>query len=59
MCMLEGTKPIGYQLARLLDRNPRTPYVIDLALHNLHTTLYWRWIDWQLKQCSVANAAMH
>jgi len=55
----QGTKPIGYHLARLLDRNPRTPYAIDLTLHNLHTTLYWRWIDWQLKQCSVANATMH
>lgn len=40
-----GVKPIGWHVARLLDRNPRTPYAIDLALHNLHTTLYRRWID--------------
>ncbi|MEE5089620.1 hypothetical protein V2H26_05970 [Xanthomonas euvesicatoria] len=53
----KGTKPIGYHVARLLDRNPRTPYAIDLTLHNLRTTLYWRWIDWQLQQCSAATVA--
>ncbi len=52
----KGIKPIGYHVARLLDRNPRTPYAIDLTLHNLRTTLYWRWIDWQLKQCSANTA---
>lgn len=62
----KGTKPIGYHVARLLDRNPRTPYAIDLTLHNLRSTLYWRWIDWQLQQCgastvteqSIENSAM-
>ncbi|MBO9767203.1 MULTISPECIES: hypothetical protein [Xanthomonas] len=53
----KGTKPIGYHVARLLDRNPRTPYAIDLTLHNLRSTLYWRWIDWQLQQCSAATVA--
>ncbi|MFO3706679.1 hypothetical protein ACI6Q5_17275 [Xanthomonas codiaei] len=53
----KGIKPIGYHVARLLDRNPRTPYAIDLTLHNLHTTLYWRWIDWQLQQCATSAAA--
>ncbi|MCD0280959.1 hypothetical protein JWH04_18815 [Xanthomonas melonis] len=48
----KGVKPIGYHVARLLDRNPRTPYAIDLTLHNLHSSLYRRWIDWQLQQCS-------
>lgn len=51
----KGTKPIGYHVARLLDRNPRTPYAIDLTLHNLRTTLYWRWIDWQLQQCGAST----
>lgn len=46
-----GVKPIGYHVIRLLDRNPRTPYAIELALHNLHTTLYRRWIEHELRQC--------
>ncbi|MCC4617131.1 hypothetical protein LL972_14185 [Xanthomonas campestris pv. asclepiadis] len=53
----KGIKPIGYHVARLLDRNPRTPYAIDLTLHNLRSTLYWRWIDWQLQQCGAGTAA--
>ncbi|MBB4131243.1 hypothetical protein [Xanthomonas sp. 3075] len=52
----KGSKPIGYHVARLLDRNPRTPYAIELTLHNLRSTLYWRWIDWQLQQCSAGTA---
>lgn len=51
----KGVKPIGYHVARLLDRNPRTPYAIDLTLHNLRSTLYWRWIDWQLQQCAAGH----
>jgi len=47
-----GVRPIGYHIARLLDRNPRTPFTIALALHNLHTTLYRRWIDYRLAQCA-------
>jgi len=50
-----GVRPIGYHIARLLDRNPRTPFTIDLALHNLHTTLYRRWIDYRLGQCAAAT----
>ncbi|MDL5367153.1 hypothetical protein QSH18_16205 [Xanthomonas sp. NCPPB 2654] len=50
----KGVKPIGYHVARLLDRNPRTPFAIDLALHNLHTTLYRRWRDQQLQDCAQA-----
>lgn len=50
----KGTKPIGYHVARLLDRNPRTPFAIDLTLHNLHTTLYRRWRDHQLQACAQA-----
>ena len=47
-----GIKPIGYHVARLLDRNPRTPFVVELTLHNLHTTLYRRWQQAQLRHCS-------
>jgi hypothetical protein len=39
----KGVKPVGYHFARLLDRNPRTPFRIELGLHNLHTTIYRRW----------------
>ncbi|OFS93692.1 hypothetical protein HMPREF3113_10035 [Stenotrophomonas sp. HMSC10F06] len=49
-----GIRPIGYHIARLLDRNPRTPFAIELGLHNLHTTLYRRWIQAQLRQCAAA-----
>jgi hypothetical protein len=36
-------KPVRYHIARLLDRNPRTPFRIELGLHNLDTTIYERW----------------
>ncbi len=51
-----GIRPLGYHIARLLDRNPRTPYAIDLALHNLHTTLFRRWLQAQLRDCAGATA---
>lgn len=49
-----GIKPIGYHIIRLLDRNPRTPYAVELTLHNLHTTLYQRWIAHELRGCAAA-----
>jgi len=52
-----GIRPIGYHIARLLDRNPRTPFAIELGLHNLHTTLYRRWIDARLRQCDSPPTA--
>lgn len=50
-----GIRPIGYHIARLLDRNPRTPFSIDTAVHNLHTTLYRRWREAQLRHCAVTG----
>lgn len=50
-----GIRPIGYHIARLLDRNPRTPFSIDLAMHNLHTTLYRRWREAQLRHCAATG----
>ena len=38
-----GVKPLAYHFSRLLDLNPRTPFRIELGLHNLHTTIYQRW----------------
>lgn len=52
-----GIRPVGYHIARLLDRNPRTPFAFELGLHNLHTTLYRRWIDARLRQCDAPPAA--
>lgn len=52
----QGVKPLGYHVVRLLDRNPRTPYAIDLALHNLHTTIYQRWLGSRLQACAAATA---
>lgn len=43
-----GVKSVGYHLARLLDRNPRTPFRIELVLHNLPTTIYTRHIASEL-----------
>jgi len=47
----QGVKPVGFHIARLLDRNPRTPFRIELALHNLHTTLFERYVDYRLRTC--------
>jgi hypothetical protein len=49
----KGVRPLGYHVARLLDRNPRTPFSIELTLHNLHTTIYQRWINSHLMACSA------
>lgn len=54
-----GNKPIAYHLARLLDRNPRTPYKIELALHNLPTEIYQRWLNTQLAQCRQRPTHTH
>lgn len=51
-----GIRPVGYHVARLLDRNPRTPFAFELGLHNLHTTLYHRWIQARLRQCAAATS---
>lgn len=49
----QGVKPVGFHIARLLDRNPRTPFRIELALHNLHTTLYQRYLAHRLRACEA------
>ncbi len=46
-----GVKPIGYFVARMLDRNPRTPFRVELALHNLHTEVYERFVTDRVEQC--------
>ena len=50
-----GIKPIGFHIARLLDRNPRTPFTVELTVHNLHTTLYRRWQQAQLRHCAATG----
>ena len=47
----QGIKPVGYHIVRLLDRNPRTPFRIELVLHNLHTTLFDRYLAHRLSLC--------
>jgi hypothetical protein len=47
----QGVKPVGFHIARLLDRNPRTPFRIELALHNVHTTLFDRYLAYSLAAC--------
>ncbi len=51
----QGVKPVGFHIARLLDRNPRTPFRIELALHNLHTTLFRRYLAHRLGECAGAS----
>jgi hypothetical protein len=53
----QGVKPVGYHIVRLLDRNPRTPFRIELTLHNLHTTLYERYVAYRLSRCDRARIA--
>lgn len=50
-----GIKPIGYHIVRLLDRNPRTPFEVELTMHNLHTTLFRRWQQAQLRHCAASG----
>lgn len=47
----KGVKPVAYHFARLLDRNPRTPFRIELANDSLHGEIYRRWVTQQLAQC--------
>jgi hypothetical protein len=51
----QGVKPVGFHIARLFDRNPRTPFRIELALHNLHTTLFDRYVMHLLEQCEAQS----
>jgi hypothetical protein len=51
----QGVKPVGFHIARLLDRNPRTPFRIELGLHNVHTTLYDRYIAHRLRACAAGR----
>ncbi|UOO91843.1 hypothetical protein [Vitreoscilla stercoraria] len=48
-----GIQSVGFHMARLLDRNPRTPYTIELALHNIPTEIYQRWLQAQLQKCHI------
>lgn len=50
-----GVRPVGYHIVRLLDRNPRTPFRIELTLHNLHTTLFRRYLAHRLAACASAH----
>lgn len=51
----QGVKPIGFHIARLFDRNPRTPFRIELALHNMHTTLMDRYLAHRMVECERAR----
>lgn len=48
-----GVRPVGYHVARLLDRNPRTPFRIELGLHNVHATLLQRFVDHRAATCTA------
>lgn len=52
-----GVRPVGYHVVRLLDRNPRTPFRIELGLHNVHTTLLRRYIDYRTGTCQRQGPA--
>jgi hypothetical protein len=46
-----GVRPLRWWLARMLDRNPGTPYRFELGNHNLDTEIRERWLAWRLSQC--------
>ena len=48
-------QPVAYHFARLLDRNPRTPFRIELANHSLHGTIYERWLAVQFATCRAGQ----
>jgi hypothetical protein len=52
-----GVRPVGWHLVRLLDRNPRTPFRIELALHNVYGTLFERWVRHRLQRCTTQAGA--
>lgn len=52
----QGVRPAGYHFVRMLDRNPRTPFHIAFALHNVHTTLRQRYFEHRLAACAAGTA---
>ncbi|HET9485527.1 MAG TPA: hypothetical protein VFO79_16315 [Xanthomonadales bacterium] len=48
-----GVNPVGFHIARELDRNPGTPYRIELALHNLDTELFDRYARFRIDACAA------
>lgn len=53
----QGIQPVGFHVVRMLDLNPRTPYRIELALHNVHTTMYRRHVAHLLAQCDESSSS--
>lgn len=51
-----GVKPVGYHIARELDRNPDTPYRIELALHNIETEIFDRYLAFRMSECPETAA---
>ncbi|TDK24360.1 hypothetical protein E2F46_08735 [Luteimonas aestuarii] len=51
----QGVQSVGYHFVRMLDRNPRTPFHIAFALHNVHTTLRQRYMAHRLAGCDGAT----
>lgn len=46
-----GVKPLRDHAVRMLDRNPGTAYRVELALHNVHGTLYRRYARFRIDAC--------
>lgn len=46
-----GVQPVGWHLVRMLDRNPRTPYRIELLMHNAHGELFARYLQHLQGRC--------
>lgn len=58
-----GVQPIGWFVVRMLDKNPRTPFRIELGLHNLGGEIRDRyertWIsDCQQRRTGIATASV-
>ncbi len=53
----QGIKPVAFHIVRLFDRNPRTPFRIEIGLHNVYTTLYDRYLAYRLDDCERGRLA--
>lgn len=53
-----GVRPVADHFVRMLDRNPRTPFHIAFALHNVHTTLRERYFAYRLGSCRAQEGGM-
>ncbi len=53
-----AVKPIGWFVVRMLDKNPRTPFRVELGLHNLGTEIRDRYARTWISDCLRSPATL-